>query len=120
MNIEKSSLNYIIIDSGTIMNFNNSAPLQLKLTFDSSFSFIVNFTFENTNNNQQELKSSIDTKTNTINLSCINFNNALGTGTTTPLELATYQGKKIFLHFWVYAMGKDSVKKLDYCLYQEQ
>ena len=120
MHIEKSSSNYLIVASGTAMTFNNTAPLELKLTFDPSFFFIINFTFETDVNNKQGLKSSIDTETNTITLTCINFNNSLGTGTTTPLELATYQGKKILLHFWVYALGEGATKKIDYCLYQER
>ncbi|MBS5198594.1 MAG: hypothetical protein KHY93_16010 [Clostridiales bacterium] len=120
MHIEKSSSNYLIVASGTAMTFNNTASLELKLTFDPSFFFIINFTFETDVNNKQELKSSIDTETNTITLTCINFNNSLGTGTTTPLELATYQGKKILLHFWVYALGEGATKKIDYCLYQER
>ena len=90
MHIEKSSSNYLIVASGTAMTFNNTAPLELKLTFDPSFFFIINFTFETDVNNKQGLKSSIDTETNTITLTCINFNNSLGTGTTTPLELVQH------------------------------
>ena len=33
MKIEKSSSNYLILDSGTAMTFDNQATLQLKLTY---------------------------------------------------------------------------------------
>lgn len=120
MKIEKSSSNYSIIDSGTAMTFDNQATLQLKLVLDQSFFFTVQILFIKSDGGERELMQSADTKTNTISLSCKNFDNALGTGTNKPIELATYQSKKIFLHFWVYALGENSIRKIDYCFYQER
>ena len=120
MKIEKSSSTYLILDSGTAMTFDNQATLQLKLVLDQSFYFTVQILFKKGDGGERELMQSVDTETNTISLSCKNFDNALGTGTHRPIELATYQNKKIFLHFWVYALGENSIRKIDYCFYQER
>jgi len=42
MKIEKSSSNYLIIDSGTAMTFDNQAALQLKVSFDQFFYCLYN------------------------------------------------------------------------------
>ena len=120
MKIEKSSSNYLIIDSGTAMTFDSQAPLQLKLVLDQSFQFTVLIQFRKGDGGERELMQSINNETNTISLSCKNFDNALGTGTNRPIEVATYQNKKIFLHFWVYALGENSIRKIDYSFYQER
>lgn len=95
MKIEKSSSNYLILDSGTAMTFDNQATLQLKLVLDQSFYFTVQILFKKGDGGERELMQSVDTETNTISLSCKNFDNALGTGTNRPIELATYQNKNI-------------------------
>jgi hypothetical protein len=38
-----------------------------------------------------------------ITLTCVNFNEPLGTGTSQPIELAEAGGKKLFVSFWAYA-----------------
>jgi len=82
--------------------------------------FILRIEFRKGDGGERELEQSVDTKTNIISLPCKNFDNSLGTGTTRPIELAIYQNKKIFLHFWVYSLGENSIRKIDYCFYQER
>ena len=47
----------------------------------------------------------------------------MGTGLTTPLEIAVIDGKKIYLMFWAYLEGsgekKAKVRKVEYTLYRE-
>ena len=105
MIIEKTSANYDIIDSGTIMPFNKESIVQLKLSFDETFGFAIQLKFENNENGESSVRKEVDEKNNEITIFCINFDNSFGTGTVTPIDLATYKGKKIYLHFWVYSLG---------------
>lgn len=117
MKIEKSSSNHTILDSGSAITYSNTAELSFSVEMDNTFSFKVILKFENTDNNQYELKHNISD--NTIILTCVNFDNPLGTGTTNPIELATYNGKKIYFNFWVYALGAKSLRKVAYTFYSE-
>lgn len=120
MTIEKITSNYKILDSGTAITYDKESSIQFRLTFDPAFSFTVELQFENDSTGERSLKQSANRETNTINFTCINFDNSLGTGTTVPIELATYQGKKIYIHFWIYALGENSIRKADYAFYQER
>ena len=45
---------------------------------------------------------------------------AVGTGTTKPINLATYRNKKIFINFWVRTTSKKENREIKYCLYMEE
>ena len=118
MVIEKASSNHIILDSGSAITYNKTAELSFSIQMDATFSFLLILKFESTGETQHELKKSVSE--NTITLTCVNFNNSLGTGTTTPIELATFNGKKIYFNFWVYDLGSNSLKKVVYSFYSER
>lgn len=47
-----------------------------------------------------------------------NFNNALGNGTITPINMGTMGKRKIFFHIWIYALGiKKTLKRVEYTFY---
>lgn len=118
MEIAKGSGKYKILDSNSIIMFDNQANISFNVKCDESFSFNIVFNFNNNEENKnQDLKFTINE--DTLTFTCVNFNNPLGTGTKSALEIATFMNKKIFIHFWVVALGNDSLKKLDYTLYQE-
>ena len=50
----------------------------------------------------------------TLNLTLYNFNNSIGSGTTTPLEIGTLSGRKLWLSFMVYALSPESSKTVHY------
>lgn len=58
-------------------------------------------------------------------IKCINFNDALGTGTIMPIEVGYAEGRKIFLHIWSYLLnGMDealnrAVRKVEYSILKE-
>lgn len=118
MTIEKSSSDHIILDSGSAITYSNTAELSFSIKMDAAFSFILVLKFESTGEKQHELKQSVSD--NTITLTCVNFDNPLGTGTTKPIELATFNGKKIYVNFWVYALGDKSLRKIVYSFYSER
>lgn len=118
MIIEKSSSDYSIIDSGSTLTFSNDAELSFSVKIDDSFSFLLVLEFVSTDEKQHKLKQHISG--NTIKLTCINFDNPLGTGTSKPIELATFNGKKIYVNFWVYALGENSLRKIVYSFYSKR
>ncbi|MBQ2961097.1 MAG: hypothetical protein IJE09_07740 [Oscillospiraceae bacterium] len=118
MIIEKTSSNHIILDSGSAITFNSTAELSLSCKMDDTFSFSLVLQFESNGDGQHVLKQSISG--NTITLTCFNFDNPLGTGTTKPIELATFNGKKIYFNFFVYALGDKALRKIVYSFYSER
>jgi hypothetical protein len=50
----------------------------------------------------------------TLRLQVYNFNNTIGSGTTAPLEIGSYAGRKLLFSFVVYAFNPDSTKTVHY------
>lgn len=48
---------------------------------------------------------------------CKNFNLPSGAGTTAPVNIATDNGKTVYLSFWITSMGNCAFRKLEYCIY---
>jgi len=120
MNIAKSSDNYKIIDSGTALTFSQTSSLFFEVECSEDFVFNIEIKFHQGNDGKRELKKEVDEQNNKINITCYNFDNSLGTGTISPINLATFQSKIIYLHFWVYSLGENSIRKIDYCFYIEK
>ena len=117
MQVVKSSCGYEIFDSGTLISFSQSSDIKIAIVCDESFAFNVLFKFESVPGQEYSLKKEVIGST--IQLTCINFNNSLGTGTTQSIELATFSGKKIYINFWISALSDNALKKLEYNLYKE-
>lgn len=118
MVVNKSSGNYSVLDAGTMLAFNSSSNVELEIVMDSDFSFKLQLLFESNDSKQHDLKSSVNG--DTVTLTCTNFDNPLGTGTKTPIELGLYQGKKIYFNFWVHSLGSKTARKVSYTLYIEK
>jgi hypothetical protein len=50
----------------------------------------------------------------TLNLTLYNFNSSIGAGTTSPMEIGTLSGRKLWLSFMVYALSPESSKTVHY------
>jgi hypothetical protein len=50
----------------------------------------------------------------TLNLKLHNFSSAIGTGTTSPLAIGTYQGRSLLFAFTVHALSAESIKTVHY------
>lgn len=110
--------NNLILDSGSLLAFSSTSDIQFDIKMSEHFSFNLTFKFESNGKKEYDIKSSI--QGNNIVITCINFDNPLGTGTNKPLPLATFGGKQIFLNFWVYGLGNNSARKIIYTLYKEK
>lgn len=53
-------------------------------------------------------------------LTCINFDNELGSGTNNPVNIGTSKGKRLMLHIWAYLMGDKKAGKIEYTIFRER
>lgn len=118
MVIKKMSGNMDVLDAGSLLTFSNTSDIQFCIEFDESFSFDLVLKFESNGEKKHQIKSSIDD--NTIVLTCLNFDSALGTGTSSPIQLAVFNGKKVYINFWVFSLGQNNARKVSYTLYREK
>lgn len=110
-----------IIASGIGMTLSGEASFDIYLKFAEDFSFMVRFIFiDNEDGSQPALKRETDADKNIIKLTCTNFADFIGTGTLKPLELGTYGGRLIYLHFWVRTPEEKKMREVRYCFYLEK
>lgn len=116
MLITKKSGEKEIIETGSAILFDSNSDLSFYIECSEDFSFYFVFSFQK-KEGEQDIELSVKDKT--IYCLCTNFENPLGTGILSGIELATYKGKKIFANFWVSALGNAGSKRIDYTLYKE-
>lgn len=122
MDFEIKAGNKKIIDSGSFIIFGKNLTTIIIKKGSEKFSF--DFIFEDVSGEKQQIK--IDSKKYEkenhaqIILKFINFNDAIGSGLTEPLEVGYFDnGDKIFLHLWVQKLG-GSDRKVSYTFYLEK
>lgn len=118
MIIKKSSGNLDVLDSGALLAFSATSDVEFEVQLDETFTFNLVLKFASNGGDQHNIKS--DVEGNKIIITCINFDNTLGTGTSRPIELAVFEGKKIFINFWVYSLGKKNAREVSYTFYKER
>ena len=110
-----------IIASGLGITFSKDADYNININFENDFLFSVQFMFiDQEPYEKPDLRFTANEKSSIITLTCINFNDTVGTGTTKPINLATYRNKKIFINFWVRTTSKKENREIKYCLYMEE
>ena len=117
MLINKYSSDCNILDSGSVITYGADSDVRFDVICDESFAFSVVIRFEKENSDLSEIRRS--TEGNSIIYTCINFRSNVGVGTSVPLELATYNGKRIYINFWIYDLGQVVLRNVEYTLYQE-
>lgn len=118
MKVTMETGNYRVLDSGTVFTFDSDSSLEFNMDFNESFQFNLILKFERNNTKKRDIKTEIND--NNIILTCVNFDSSLGTGTSKAIELATFNGKKVFFNFWVYSLNEKSNRKVSYSLYIEK
>jgi hypothetical protein len=95
-----------VIASGSVNTFShNNLEVQI-----AQFKFIFNFTNSGT---EQKIEYRNE-GTETLILDIYNFNNAIGTGVTTPVRLGTLMDRELYLGFMVYSISEVSSKLVHY------
>jgi len=115
MEIKRSSADFEIIDSGSIITFDSTSDISLAVNCGADFNFVVKFIITSTGCSEHKITPSVNGTV--ISFDSSDCNNAIGIGTIEPIELASYDEKKIYVNFWVYDLGSGSLKKIDYTVY---
>lgn len=120
MEVNVSTGQFELLTEGSLFVYSNiedSLQLSVTLAQDFSFEILLIFDSDTTDSDKFELSSTIDKVANRITYYCHNFNSNMGTGTTAPLEIATFNNRKVYFNFWVYQITI-GVRKVEYALYQ--
>jgi len=116
LNVERlislKSENKKILASGTVHTF---TPNHLEIDL---LGMKIVMSFINDGDKQQIKRVGVSPKE--LRIEIYNFNNALGTGTTTPLEIGVHSERKLFLAFTVYAFNDKSLKLVHYTFFIEE
>ncbi len=119
---EKSSGAYRIIETGTAITFDMQSGIVFSITFDTEknddpFTVTVDVSFQSDSTlKERRLNFSPDTSKNIIRMQCVNFEPA-GAGTATPVHIANYHSRPVYMHLWVNELGGTAGRKIDYCFY---
>ena len=118
MNVQCYASGKKILSSGTVYSFEQDGDITLKLEFDETFAFDVVFKFVNTEDGIINAKNEV--VGNSLVFTCTNFNSDIGSGTTTPVNIATYEHKTVYLAFGIQRTGDNSLRRLHYTLFIEE
>ena len=116
MQIQLSSGNYRIVDSGQAFLFDADADFKLHIRTDDQFAFSVVLKFENDASEGHRIEQCVDG--NVITAICYNFADN-GTGLQRPVPIAQIEGKDLFLMFWSYLEGEGKVRSVKYTVFMD-
>lgn len=118
------SKDYIVLDTNTVYFFEPYSDLTLHFETGAAdgFNFDIKLTFKTDKNLEQSVEKTVSE--NEIAFQFINFDNPFGIGTTKPLEIATVNEKKLYMHIWIYGVGQNAdavgVRKVEYTVFEER
>lgn len=121
MDVRKRSSNYDIIDSGIMFSFNINDGFVFEIDNGNNGILTISIDFFEDESNKQYIN--VDGTNGIFKMMCFNFLSS-GTGTTTPVEIGKVNGKKVYLHFWVYLEGDvenvEKTRSIKYTFYIER
>lgn len=80
--------------------------------------FLV-FVFKVDDSQKTHIVTSPNNEKNKLVIECFNFTNSLGEGFLSPVPIGKFQGKQLYLTFYVWTADADQGKRIvNYCLYQ--
>ena len=95
---------------------NDSVSLGIDMPNGEILNIIFNFHYED----GDEIKTTMNSPENgKVVFDLTNYINSLGTGLPKPVEIGVLNGKNIYIIFYVYRLGKDTLPILDVSLYME-
>lgn len=116
MQISLSSGNYDIIASGQAFLFSKDSDFRIEIQANREQAFSITLNFIEDQSCKQDIR--VATNGNGIMLTCINFQNT-GSGTKEPVEVASIDGRKLYLTFWSYLEGAGS-RSVKYTIFNEK
>ncbi len=100
-----------MLSSGSLV-LTNTDPATMTLGKGPEALTIV-FTFLTEEGVKQMIRSSLEGQHKLI-LTLINFNNPIGTGTNSPLEIGMLEQKKLYLSLMVYSLDGSNMRVMHY------
>lgn len=116
MQLNISTNGYKILSGGDILSYDVNSEVNFDIIADNGFKFSIVLKFLQEENKEQRLNKNV--QNNTIIFECVNFN-PLGTGTITPLSLATVDGKEWFFHFCVFSTSDKGPRRIIYNIFEK-
>lgn len=117
MEVKITTAGYEVINSGVVTAFNNE-PICIQLPNESGTPFKLTFCFLKDQSIKNHRIKAEAPNNNEVIVKLTNFNNPLGTGTARPVNFASFDGKQLYVSFYVYVVG-ESVSTLYYTIYKE-
>jgi len=102
---------YEIVDSGTVISFQNEP-----LNFHIDTLKVVLIFESNESDKRQEMKHKIMSN-EVLELTLVNFSSSLGSGNAVPLPIAKLNNRQLYLNFIIYALSETSSKTVHYTWY---
>lgn len=122
MKFSASSNNYDIIYSGNFILFSEDSDLTIYFDSENGFNFQLKLLFESDETEKQIINRVINDNNNIVFV-CKNFLSS-GTGTFEPIEIATIDGKKIYVSLWSYLegnyIGLKKTRKVEIIFFKER
>ena len=111
-----------VLESKSIITASKYANLLLEFDFGED-KLVVEFRFKDDmelkNSNKYQVKPELDEDNNKIIFNCINFGSSFGIGTSEPVMLMTMESGNIYISYWIYSLGNNSARKVEYTIYHE-
>lgn len=105
--------NLEVIDSKTV-HVTKESELSI---FIEELIILISFTDEK---EQKDRIKRVVVNETTLKIVCNNFDNSLGEGILTPLEIGIFNGRKLYLTFFVWTPNLAQGRRIvNYCLYLE-
>ena len=101
---------YRVLNSGLVFTFKDQA-----IIFDIDPQLKITISFRNDETVVGQRVESTKHSNTHGELTCINFNETLGTGYIDPIIVGNIGDESVYLYFWISKIGKDSIiKRVDY------
>ncbi len=107
MQVALSSGGFRIISNGVVFLYDESNELTIRVSDIEGANVCVSLQFFQDNSNEHRIEQQIFE--DKLLLKCFNFKHD-GTGLSRPAQIATVNGKKIYLTFWSYQEGSKEQK----------
>lgn len=109
---------YRVIESGSVIPFNGNYTTEFQLQLQTDFMIRLQISFEE-NGGERDIIKKVDEDEMIVEYKCVNFGS--GAGTIEPLDLATVEGKKVYIHLWAQRLSsKNNTRRIDYTIFSER
>lgn len=108
--------NYLVFAAGSFFALSKNDDVKFEVTPNKDFRFSLIFHFVD-DGGKPDLQKNVEE--DTMYFTCLNFD--IGAGTTQPIEIATANGKKMFLNFWAeFIDSSKQTRQIKYTIYIEK